>query len=98
MRLMFEWGGGCLWCGNDAAGERFGVGPVEGELLLSPQTHKLLKELSAWHDESLDWDYPPDPGPWMAEEHHRFMKAAQAVLARVRLELGADFDVVYDPL
>lgn len=32
VRLMFEWGGGCLWGGNDAARATFDVGPIEERL------------------------------------------------------------------
>jgi len=98
IRLMFEWGGGCLWCGNDAARKRFDVGPIEGLLALSAETHRRLVELSAWHDESLNWEYPPDPGPWTEEEYERFDAAARATLDRIRSELGTEFEVIYEPL
>jgi hypothetical protein len=38
--LMLEWGGGCLWGGNDAARERFDVGPIEDVLPLQHQCHR----------------------------------------------------------
>jgi hypothetical protein len=63
IRLMFEWGGGCLWCGNDAAREAFDVGPIDDRLPLSPETRRRLDEISAWHDTSLDRDDPAGPGP-----------------------------------
>jgi hypothetical protein len=98
IRLMFEWGGGCLWCGNDAALERFDVGPIEDLLPLSPSTLQRLEALSAWHDRSLNWEYPPDPGPWSAEEHVKFESAARAVLDDLRSELGQEYEVVYEAL
>jgi hypothetical protein len=98
VRLMFEWRGGCLWCGNQAALERFGIGPIEDQLALSPKTRSQLAALATWHDHSLNWDYPPDPGPWTAEESERFELAAAEVLAAVRADLGPEFDVVYVPL
>jgi hypothetical protein len=54
--------------------------------------------MTAWHDGSLNWDYPPDSGPWPQEEYDRFEKAAHEVLAVVRNELGAEFEVVYQRL
>ena len=96
LRLMFEWGGGCLWCGNDAARDRFGVGPVEDRLPLTPQTRRRLPELSVWHDGALNQEYPPDPGAWSAAERQRFEQAAGELLAAVQGELGSDFDVVYE--
>lgn len=98
VRLMFEWGGGCLWCGNDAARAAFDVGPIEEQLALSLATRQRLVELSAWHDGALDWEYPPDPSPWSAEERERFEQAAADALAIVRSELGPEFEVLYVPL
>ncbi|HEX7239628.1 MAG TPA: hypothetical protein VF263_05155 [Longimicrobiaceae bacterium] len=95
VRLMFEWGGGVLWCGDDAARERFGVGPIEDLLPLSTSTRGRLEELSAWHDGALDWDDPAGPNPWRPEEVERFGRAVHEVLEVVRRELGAEFEVVY---
>jgi hypothetical protein len=98
VRLMFEWGGGCLWCGSDAALEAFDVGPIEDRLPLSDQTRRRLEELSVWHDTALDWDDPAGPSPWGPDEDARFDRAAAEVLERVRAELGPDFAVAYRPL
>jgi hypothetical protein len=95
IRLMFEWGGGCLWCGNDAALKQFDVGPVEDRLPLSEALRRRLEQMTVWHDQSLNWDYPPDPGPWSPEEYNRFEGAAIEVLQAVREELGPEFEVVY---
>jgi hypothetical protein len=98
VRLMFEWGGGCFWGGNEAASSAFGVGPIEDRLPLSPATREKLAELSAWHDTSLNRDYPPDPGPWPRSEYERFEKAVGEVLPVLRSELGPVFKIVYVPL
>ncbi|MHC8343692.1 hypothetical protein [Pseudomonas sp. RT6P73] len=98
IRLMFEWGGGVLWCGNEAAREQFSVGPIEDQLPLTDKTRTSLNELTRWHDTSLNWDYPPDPGPWESEEYTRFDSAAHALLATIQIELGSNFEVVYEKL
>ena len=98
IRLMFEWGGGCLWCGNDAARERFDVGPIYDVLPVSVEARRCLEELSAWHDGSLNRDYPPDPGSWTAEEYERFEAAVQGILAKIRADLGSEFEVIDVPL
>jgi hypothetical protein len=98
LRLMFEWGGGCLWCDNDAARAAFDVGPIEDRLPLSQQTRHRLDALSEWHDKALNWEYPPDSGPWTSEEYAQFDQAAKAILAVIQAELGASFEVPYSPL
>jgi hypothetical protein len=98
VRLMFEWGGGCLWCGNDAARHAFDVGPIEDRLPLTPETIRRLDELTTWHDTSLDWDDPAGPGPWPPDEYARFDQAAAEVLESIRAQLGPDFQVDYAPM
>ena len=98
VRLLFEWGGGCLWGGNDAALDSFGVGPIEGRLPLSPQVHRRLRELSFWHDTALNWGYPSRSGPWPAEEYKRLERAALGILGVIPSELGSEFEVVYERL
>jgi hypothetical protein len=98
VRLTFEWGGGCLWCGNDAASGRFDVGPIEERLPLTPHTRRRLQELSAWHDGALNWDYPPDPSPWSVAERRRFEQAVGEVRSVLQVELGPEFEVVYQAL
>lgn len=99
LRFSFEWGGGCLWPGNDAAIRDFEFGPYDDgvddcELLLSPEVLERCLKLGEWHDTSLNWDYPPDPGPWRQEECDRFNAAAAELLADIRRELGADYQVI----
>jgi hypothetical protein len=98
LRYFFEWGGGCLWPGNDAAHRAFDVGPydlaVPCPLPLGAATLDRCRRLAAWHDLSLDPDYPPDPGPWDQAERDRFNEAAAALLGEIRTELGRDFSVV----
>ncbi|HYW13974.1 MAG TPA: hypothetical protein VE871_18565 [Longimicrobium sp.] len=95
LRLMFEWRGGCLWAGNDAAFKAFDVGAIEDKLPLSDETRQRLEELSVWHDTALDWDDPGGPGMWPPEEYERFDRAAREMLERVRTELGPEFSVEY---
>lgn len=98
LRLMLEWGGGCLWCGNDAARDAFDVGPIEDRLPLSDTTRQRLDELTRWHDTSLDWDDPAGPGPWTPDEYERFELAAAEILDTIRSQLGPEFLVEYTHL
>ncbi|QFZ92057.2 hypothetical protein [Synechococcus elongatus] len=98
IRLSFEWGGGILWADDAASRDRFDVGAIEDQLPLSPSLRQQLDQLSLWHDTALDWDDPAGPSPWTAEESAQFEVAAQAALQALRLELGPNYSVRYQPL
>lgn len=96
LRFWFEWmADTAFWPGNQAAYARFGVGSIAPEdLPLSPETAQRVHELAAWHDSSLNWEYPPDPGPWRQDECDRFNVAVKELHATVVRELGEAFEVV----
>lgn len=98
LRFFFEWGGGCLWPGNDAAYQDLKLGPYDlldsCPLPLSAATRDRCRRMAEWHDTSLNWAYPPDPGPWRQPECERFNAAVAELLADIRRELGSEFDVV----
>ncbi|GLV60203.1 hypothetical protein KDH_70250 [Dictyobacter sp. S3.2.2.5] len=96
IRYWFEWAAECFWSVNDAARERFGYAIIPEALPLSAQTIELVNELISWHDHALNWEYPPDPGPWRQEECDRFNQAARNLLATIRQELGEQFEVIDD--
>ena len=94
IRYWFDWGAGCFWSANDEARERFGYFIPPEELPLSEGTIKRANDLMNWHDQALNWEYPPDPGPWRQEECARFNRAAKELLIIVRQELGKNFEIV----
>ncbi|HEY2840770.1 MAG TPA: hypothetical protein VGJ26_16555 [Pirellulales bacterium] len=97
LHYYFEWTGGCLWSGCDASSRDFGVGPLDEadfQLPLSSEIRQRCQELGEWHDTALNWDYPPDPGPWRQPECDRFNSAARALLADLRQELGEQFEII----
>jgi hypothetical protein len=98
LRFFFEWGGGCLWAGNDEALRDFDYGPYDYDepcpLPLSPTTIARCRSVAEWHDAALNQDYPPDPGPWDVAESARFTDAADRLLMDIRHELGPDYSVV----
>ncbi len=100
LRYFFEWGGGCLWPHNDAVRADFDLGPYDlgdhSPLPLSPEILIRCKQLSEWHDTSLNWEYPPDPSPWEQAEFDRFNLAALGLLEAIRSSLGSQFEVVDD--
>jgi hypothetical protein len=98
LHFFFEWGGGCLWPGNDAAYSAFGLGPYDllapCPLALSAETLQRCRQLADRHDTSLNWDYPLDPGPWRQAECDRFNAAVTELLTDIRRELGPAFEVL----
>jgi hypothetical protein len=98
LKLMFEWGGGTIWCDNDQARDKFDVGPVEGKLNLSKQTLDDLEKLTVLHDSALNWEYPPDPSPWSPTQFEAFDIEALDILNIVKNELGSVFDIEYSVL
>jgi hypothetical protein len=92
---MFEWGGGCVWCGNEATYTLYDVGNIEDKLPISESLRTEFLRLSVWHDKALDWSNPTAPGPWGQEEFERFDRAAIAAATQLQNELGSDYEVVY---
>jgi hypothetical protein len=88
-RFFFDPGSGTLlWTtGSDSTF----VDP--DELPISPELLAEVDRLLAWYDTSLNWDYPPDPGPWREAECRRFNEAARLVLDRLRTELGPAWQI-----
>ncbi|HEX2091878.1 MAG TPA: hypothetical protein VHG28_05715 [Longimicrobiaceae bacterium] len=96
IRFFYDWGVDTpFWCGNDAAYEKFDVGPIEPEHLgLSARTCERVRKLAVWHDTALNRDYPPDPGPWRQGECDRFNAAVDDLLRAVRSELSEEYELV----
>jgi len=95
LRFFFDAGSGtCLWAGNDAARERFDYFVEPDELPLSAPSRERVRALVSRYDESINWDYPPDPSPWSEEESARFSRDARELLDALRVELGPDFEIV----
>ncbi|WP_020640849.1 hypothetical protein [Amycolatopsis balhimycina] len=71
-----------------------GPGPADlDELPISPSLRAELDDLAAQYDESMNWDYPPDPGPWREARCERFNADVRAALARLRAELGPTWEI-----
>ncbi|WP_025131381.1 hypothetical protein [Pseudomonas sp. PH1b] len=98
LHLLFEWGGGTLWSANDTARACLRPGPVEEQLPIDPTILEQLNALSQWHDSALDWADPLAPSPWTAQEQAHFDQAALALVQLLEVELGSDYEVIYQRL
>ncbi|WP_410674826.1 hypothetical protein [Amycolatopsis sp. cmx-4-68] len=86
MRFFFDAGSGTVLWGE--------MGPADlDELPISAGLRASLDRLAEEYDGSLNWDYPPDPGPWREARCERFNAEVRAVLARLRAELGPGWEV-----
>jgi hypothetical protein len=94
MRFFFDFGAGCLWSTNEPTRERFGYAVRIEELPDSQNTVLLAKELADRFMDSLNWDYPPDPGPWRQSECDAFNRATAELLKNIRSEVGEEFEII----
>jgi len=94
LRYFYDWSCLSLWSGNDAARDAFGYDIDIADLPLNADTATRVREICVWHDTALNQDYPPDPGPWDADECDRFNAAAKKLLADLRSELGTEFEII----
>jgi hypothetical protein len=95
LRFFFDAGSGiCLWAANDAARERWDYPVSTDDLPLGEETRAELETLIARYDSCVDWNDPGRGSVWTAAEEADFATQAQALLARVRRELGDDIAIV----
>jgi hypothetical protein len=95
VRFSFDAGAGiCLWAANDATRERYGYAIDAASLPIPESLGQRLVALIADYDSSVNWDYPPDPGPWDPPRESQFQEHATQVLALLRETLGAEYEVV----
>ncbi|MER0443560.1 hypothetical protein ABR738_03080 [Streptomyces sp. Edi4] len=93
-RFFFDAGSGAvLWAATPEDAEVWGY-PVELDRLpISHDLRDVLYGLIARYDTALNWDYPPDPGPWREAECHHFNEAVRQALSRLRAELGPAWQI-----
>jgi hypothetical protein len=87
-RFFFDAGSGTLLWAAPADQPEWGYAIDLDRLPVGPRLRAELWELVARYDTSLNWEYPPDPGPWQQADHERFAADVRRALARLRAELG----------
>lgn len=94
LRFFFDAGSGvCLWSANEAAHERYGYAVDVDSLSLSGETREAVEALLRAYDAGFNWDDPAGADLWSPAEAQAFEREAEAVLKRLRTELGSSFDV-----
>lgn len=109
LRFFFDYGcGGCLWCDNDAAYEKFGVGTLDSETYdldgkLSQEARIKLPDvirqkvlaLDELHSESLNREDPAGNSMWDETKWDNFHAQARELHKEIAKLLGEDFEIVY---
>jgi len=76
--------------------EKFGYGEIDAERLdLPSDVVEQLRVTADWHDHSLNWDHPPDPGSWRQEECDRFNAASKKLFECCRQFLEGRAEILY---
>lgn len=97
IKFFFEWGTDCcLWSGNEAAAQRYGIGAGAYEhISISDELKLTLMQLADEYQTALNWEYPPDPSPWSQTQKEDFMKRAEAAFERLTKELGDEHEIIF---
>jgi len=111
LRFLFDYGcDGCLWGGNDAAYEKFGVGVLDGtvydlqgniiqepRIKLPDALQSKVFDLCALYDSSLNWNSPAEPEPsWTREKSADFDLQSKELYREICAFLGADYELTYE--
>ncbi|NMC06389.1 MAG: hypothetical protein GYA24_14325 [Candidatus Lokiarchaeota archaeon] len=95
IRFFFDAGSGtCFWSGNDAARERFGYFIDPYSLPLDITTRQEVLDVITAYDEAFNWDDPGSASPIDPTVEVAINARSDAMLQRVREQLGEAFDVV----
>jgi len=109
LRFFFDYGcGGCLWCDNEAAYEKYDVGTLDAEIydlngkvsqearikLPDPTKRKVLA-LDKLHCESLNWEDPAGESMWDKSQWENFHLQTRELHKEISNILGEDFEIIY---
>jgi len=109
LRFFFDYGsGGCLWCDNEAAYEKYDVGTLDAEsydgngnicqearIKLPDSTKKRVVALDKLYSESLNWEDPAGDSLWNKSQWNAFYLQARELHKEISTILGNDFEIIY---
>jgi hypothetical protein len=109
LRFFFDYGcGGCLWCDNEAAYEKYDAGTLDAEIydptgevtqqariILPNSTKQKVLELDKLYSESLNWEDPAGPSMWDKLQWDKFYSQTRALHNEIANILGDDFEIIY---
>jgi hypothetical protein len=93
-RFLFDAGSGtALWAITPDDQDQRGYAVDLRRLPVSQPLRDELESLVLLYDTSLNWDYPPDPGPWREPQCREFNQAVYQAIQRLREELGPTWQI-----
>lgn len=109
LRFFFDYNcGGCLWCDNDAAYEKFGIGVLDSEIYdldgnilqeakikLPSSIRQQVLKLNKLYTESINWNNPGGQSLWDKNQWEIFHEQTKYLHKQIQLTLGGNFEVVY---
>lgn len=109
LRFFFDYGcGGCLWCDNEAAYEKYdaetldaetcdlnGIVSQEARIKLPEWTRQKVLKLDRLYNESLNWDDPRGDSMWDKSQWDNFHIQARELHKEISNILGDDFEIIY---
>ncbi|MEI8203418.1 MAG: hypothetical protein WCH34_10430 [Bacteroidota bacterium] len=109
LRFFFDYGcGGCLWCDNDAAYEKYDLGTLDAEtydlngkvirearIKLTELTRQKVLKLNRLYNESLNWDNPGGDSMWDKSQWDNFHLQTRELHKEISNILGDDFEIIY---
>ena len=98
--ITFWWEWRCespFWPSNGIAHAQYGYGEISpADLGLPDEIVEKLAQLGRLHDASLNWEYPPDPGPWRQAECDLFNQESKALFQLCRDRLPPHILLIYE--
>lgn len=82
----------CLWAGNDAAEDKYGIETYG--LPISSDLANTLDELVGEWATVLNWAEPNSPSPWTSEQKIKFISDTTIAYKRLCGELGEEYEII----
>ncbi|MGZ5218944.1 MAG: hypothetical protein ACXWC7_02665 [Chitinophagaceae bacterium] len=109
LRFFFDYNdGGCLWCDNDAAFQKFGSGVLDTDLIdlkgqvlqdakikLPEHLKRKVEQLDKLFAQSLDWNNPAGESLWDTNQWADFHNQATELHKEISMTLGDQFEISY---
>ncbi len=108
LRFFFDYNcGGCLWNGNEASFEKFGLGCLDAEIYdltgrvsqearikLPASIRQKVLELNDLYSTSIDFNKSAKEGSWSKIEWDKFYSGAKEVFDEISQFLGDDYILI----